>query len=85
MWNSAYFLKLRTKKMALRLKNMLRKKGIIQFFFGKDDLTVKEGLGDFTLCEVLLFGIFSAWWIIFLYLYYAISFDFRQRKHKNNH
>lgn len=45
MWNSACFLKLRTKKNGCKIKNMLRKKGIIQFFFfGEDTVTVKEGL-----------------------------------------
>lgn len=74
MWNSAYFLKLRTKspkavylafgqcmyrflvKQAQRDKDLsLRiccaKKGIIQFC-GKDTLTVKEGLGGFTLVRI---------------------------------
>ena len=32
MWNSACFLKLRT-KMGCKIKNMFAQKGIIQFFF----------------------------------------------------
>ena len=41
--------------MAIRFK-MLRKKALFSFFFfGKDDLTVKEGLRGFYSYEVLLF------------------------------